>query len=126
MDPFVVISFGKKVFRTRVIRHTLNPVWDEKLIFQVRRYEAAFKVQLNVLDWDKITSNDYICDASFDVSELLDNAPKKDEATGLYPEHVAKSSNDIQEFKLKLSSSSGMPWEAKHAPVLTIRYVRRY
>jgi phosphatidylserine decarboxylase len=22
MDPFVVISFGKKVFRTRVIRHS--------------------------------------------------------------------------------------------------------
>ncbi|KAF8475448.1 hypothetical protein JB92DRAFT_2838204 [Gautieria morchelliformis] len=25
MDPFVVVSFGKKVFRTRVIRHSLNP-----------------------------------------------------------------------------------------------------
>ena len=37
MDPFVVISFGKKVFRTRVIRHSRNPVWDEKLLFHVRR-----------------------------------------------------------------------------------------
>lgn len=44
MDSFVVISFGKKVFRTRVIRHSLNPVWDEKLLFHVRRYETAFKV----------------------------------------------------------------------------------
>ena len=43
MDPFVVISFGKKVFRTRVIRHSLNPNWDEKLLFHVRRYEATFK-----------------------------------------------------------------------------------
>lgn len=24
MDPFVVLSFGKKVFRTRVLRHTLS------------------------------------------------------------------------------------------------------
>jgi C2 domain len=43
MDPFVVISFGKKVFRTRIIRHSRNPVWDEKLLFHVRRYETAFK-----------------------------------------------------------------------------------
>ncbi|KAF8495643.1 hypothetical protein JB92DRAFT_3126437 [Gautieria morchelliformis] len=35
MDPFVVVSFGKKVFRTRVIRHSLNPTWDEKLWFHI-------------------------------------------------------------------------------------------
>jgi C2 domain len=46
MDPCVVISFGKKVFRTRVIRHSRNPVWDEKLLFHVRRYEIGFKVSL--------------------------------------------------------------------------------
>jgi phosphatidylserine decarboxylase len=54
MDPFVVISFGKKVFRTRVIRHQLNPVWDEKLLFHVRRNENAFTIQFAVLDWDKV------------------------------------------------------------------------
>ncbi len=50
MDPFVVISSGKKVFHTRVIRHSLNPVWDEKLLFHVHQYKAAFKVNLSVLD----------------------------------------------------------------------------
>ena len=60
MDPFVVISFGKKVFRTRVIRHSLNPVFDEKLLFHVRRYETSFSMQLTVLDWDKLSSNDHI------------------------------------------------------------------
>jgi hypothetical protein len=60
MDPFVVISFGKKVFRTRVIRHSLNPVFDEKLLFHVRRYETSFNIQLTVLDWDKLSSNDHI------------------------------------------------------------------
>jgi phosphatidylserine decarboxylase len=54
MDPFVVISFGKKVFRTRVIRHSLNPNWDEKLLFHVRRNESEFVVQFAVLDWDKV------------------------------------------------------------------------
>ena len=56
MDPFVVISFGKKVFRTRIIRHSLNPTRDQKLLFHVHEYESAFKVQLTVLDWDKLWS----------------------------------------------------------------------
>jgi Ca2+-dependent lipid-binding protein len=50
MDAFVVISFSKKVFRPLVIRHSLNPLWDEKFPFHVRTYESAFKVQLTVLD----------------------------------------------------------------------------
>jgi len=54
MDPFVVVSFGKKVFRTRVIRHSLNPTWDEKLLFHVRRHEKSYITQFTVLDWDKV------------------------------------------------------------------------
>lgn len=42
MDPFAVISFGRRVFRTRVIRHSLNPVWDERLFFHVRATEAQW------------------------------------------------------------------------------------
>ncbi|KAF7337169.1 Phosphatidylserine decarboxylase proenzyme 2 [Mycena venus] len=76
MDPFVVISFGKKVFRTRVIRHSLNPVWDEKLLFHVRRYEIGYEVRLTVLDWDKLSSNDYIGEAAFNVNELIAHAPQ--------------------------------------------------
>lgn len=41
MDPFVVVSFGKKIFRTRVIRHELNPQWDEKLLFHCKKYERC-------------------------------------------------------------------------------------
>ena len=121
MDPFVVISFGKKVFRTRVIRHSLNPIWDEKLLFHVRRYEANFKIQLTVLDWDKLSSNDHVGDASFDVSELLKNAPDKDSETGLYSENVGKSDLEFKEFNLSLNTAKEMPWESKHNPVLNIR-----
>ena len=121
MDPFVVISFGKKVFRTRVIRHSLNPKWDEKLLFHVRRYETNFKVQLNVLDWDKLSSNDYVGDASFSIHELVTNAPQKDEGTGLYPEDRDGTQDGMQEFRLPLQTAKEMPWEAKHSPVLSFR-----
>jgi phosphatidylserine decarboxylase len=122
MDPFVVISFGKKVFRTRVIRHSRSPVWDEKLLFHVRSYETAFKVQLTVLDWDKLSSNDHVGDASFNVKDLLDSAPQPDAMTGLY---AADEDGDhpMKEYKLPLSTEKEMPWEAKHNPVITFRSV---
>jgi phosphatidylserine decarboxylase len=122
MDPFVVISFGKKVFRTRVIRHSRNPVWDEKLLFHVRRYETSFKVQLTVLDWDKLSSNDYVGDASFDVSDLITDAPQRDSETGLYAAEE-EGSHSMKEFALPLTTIKEMPWEAKHNPVLTFRFV---
>ena len=121
MDPFVVISFGKKVFRTRVIRHSLNPNWDEKLLFHVRRYENTFQVQLTVLDWDKLSSNDHVGDASFPVSELFANAPKKDPTTGLYPQDNDGTQDNMKEFQLPLQTDKQMPWESKHNPVLTVR-----
>ncbi|TFK32508.1 phosphatidylserine decarboxylase-domain-containing protein [Crucibulum laeve] len=120
MDPFVVISFGKKVFRTRVIRHSRSPVWDEKLLFHVRRYETSFKVQLTILDWDKLSSNDHIGDVNFAVHELIENAPQPDPVTGLY---AAEESGDhpMKEYSLPLSTAKEMPWEAKHNPVITFR-----
>lgn len=120
MDPFVVISFGKKVFRTRVVRHSLNPCWEEKLLFHVRRYESAFKVQLTVLDWDKLSSNDHVGEASFNVSELIANAPQMDERTDLYPAEE-DGTHPMQDFVLPLSTAKEMPWETKHNPVLRIR-----
>jgi phosphatidylserine decarboxylase len=113
MDPFVVISFGKKVFRTRVIRHSRNPVWDEKLLFHVRKYKTSYKVLLTVLDWDKLSSNDHIGDVALDVKELIDNAPLPDPQTALYKAYEEegaagkKGEKGISQFSLPLSIAKG-------------------
>lgn len=118
MDPFVVVSFGKKVFRTRVIRHSRNPVWDEKLLFHVRRYETSFKVNLAILDWDKLSSNDYVGDVSFDVGGLVESAPQPDHVTGLYAVDEG-GDHPMVDYKLPLVGSSS--WEGKYSPVLSFR-----
>ena len=117
---------GEMFERTKypVIWQGWTPSSDCKtIVFHVRRYEASFKIQLTVLDWDKITANDHICDTSLDVTELLKNAPKKDETTGLYKEDGSEGINDMQEFTLNLKTAKETPWEAKHTPTLTIRCV---
>ncbi|KAG6887647.1 hypothetical protein C0995_013752 [Termitomyces sp. Mi166 len=127
MDPFVVISFGKKVFRTRVVRHSLNPTWDEKLLFHVRRYETKWRVQLRVHDWDKMSSNDFVGEGGFYVQELIDKAPQKNPTTGLYDSSAFESGSgeqDMIEFKLRLEGESGKEppeWEGRHQPVVYIR-----
>ncbi|OWZ75979.1 phosphatidylserine decarboxylase [Cryptococcus neoformans Bt85] len=120
MDPFVVISFGKKVFRTRVIRHSLNPVWDEKLLFHVRRHEAGYLAQFAVLDWDKVSGNDMIGSCVLPLSELIADAPKPDPQTGLYDKEV-DGKHEMKEFTLSISTDKDRAWEAKHSPKLTVR-----
>ena len=120
MDPFVVISFGKKVFRTRVIRHSLNPVWDEKLLFHVRKYERSFSVAMTVCDWDKISSNDHIGDAQFTLSKLMENVPKKDEETGLYPADEDGSRNFV-EMTLPLQTAGKESVFDGKAPTIKVR-----
>jgi phosphatidylserine decarboxylase len=75
MDPFVVVSFGKKVFRTRVIWHCLNPVWEERLLFHVRDFEQSFCVLLTALDWGKLSSNDYVGCVAIEIADLVASVP---------------------------------------------------
>ncbi|KIK43147.1 hypothetical protein CY34DRAFT_804151 [Suillus luteus UH-Slu-Lm8-n1] len=127
MDPFVVISFSKKIFRTRIIRHSLNPTWDEKLLFHVRRYETSFKVQMTVLDWDKLSSNDHVGDIWLDVGELVRDAPQPDPRTGLYADVCGENDaeggegREMKQFCLPLTTAKEMPWEAKHNPTISFR-----
>jgi len=53
-----------------------NPVWDGDLLLHMRSYDMAFGIQLTILDWDKLASNDCIGNARFDVKELSDGAMK--------------------------------------------------
>lgn len=114
MDPFVVTSLGKKTYRTRVIRHDLNPVFDEKLVFQVHRHETNYSMNFTVMDRDKFSGNDYIGMVNFPLEKAVSVAPEADPTTGLYtlPEpHDHQESPVVQEskrsrFRLPISRSS--------------------
>ena len=73
-----------------------------------------------MLDWDKLSSNDHVSDASFDVAKLITDAPKKDERTGLYPAEE-DGMRSMADFTLPLSTAKEMAWEAKHNPTITFR-----
>ncbi|KAI9786990.1 MAG: hypothetical protein M1816_007741 [Peltula sp. TS41687] len=111
MDPFVVASLGKKTYRTRVVRHNLNPVFDERMIFQVLRHEQAYSISLSVVDRDKLSGNDFVGTANLSVQDAISSAPEADPDTGLYrlrepPDPTASTPPSRTRFKLALSRSS--------------------
>lgn len=97
MDPFVVVSFGKKTFRTRWKRHTLNPVFNEKLLFPVHKNEQMFSINFTVMDKDRFSLNDFVAETHLNIGELLDTAPAPDIETGLYKQESLVSAPLIPE-----------------------------
>ncbi|KAJ5161290.1 Phosphatidylserine decarboxylase-related protein [Penicillium capsulatum] len=84
MDPFVVTSLGRKTLRTPVIRHNLNPVYHEKMVFQVMRHEQSYTMSFTVMDRDKFSGNDFVASAHFPLQTLIQSCPEADLDTGLY------------------------------------------
>ena len=112
MDPFVVASLGKKTYRTRVIRHSLNPVFDERMIFQVLRHEQSYSITFSVVDRDKLSGNDFVGTARVPLQDIISTAPEADPDTGLYhlkelPDPSTPTSQPSRSrFKLSMSRSS--------------------
>lgn len=111
MDPFVVASLGRKTFRTRVVRHKLNPVFNEKMIFQVLRHEQAYSISFSVVDRDKLSGNDFICAASVPIQDITSTGPKANPDTGLYdlpdlPDSGSMPKPSKSRFKIALSRTT--------------------
>lgn len=98
MDPFVVTSLGKKTYRTRVVNHNLNPVYDEKLVFQVQKHEVNYYLNFAVVDRDKFSGNDFVGTCTFPLDKIMKVSPEADESTGLYrlpdPDHPGEVQGD--------------------------------
>ncbi|GLB40809.1 putative catalyzes the formation of phosphatidylethanolamine (PtdEtn) from phosphatidylserine (PtdSer) [Lyophyllum shimeji] len=140
MDPFVVVSFGKRVFRTRVLRHTLDPVFEEKMMFRVRRYEAGYQVRIVLADWERVRFNERVGEAGVEVRDLMESAPEPDAETGVYEldldldlefgderDGTDELERDMREYAVPLAPSGhlsfaeGAPWDPDCPPVVYIR-----
>lgn len=112
MDAFVTAALGRKVLRTKVVRHSLNPVYNEKMVFQVMNHQQNYLLTLTVIDQDQLTGNDFIASAAVPISQLMENVPEVDPTTGLYllpeikeysaPQPIPSKSR----FRIPLSRSS--------------------
>jgi len=59
-DPYVLIKFGQREYKSKIHRHTLNPIFDEQFRLLVTEKELHYDLSFEVWDWDRLSSDDYI------------------------------------------------------------------
>lgn len=82
MDPFVVVTFGKKTFRTSWKRHNLNPIFNERLAFEVLPHESNFSIQFSVLDKDRISYNDKVGTCTLNMGDVYKMSDDPEDKVG--------------------------------------------
>ncbi len=77
-DPFAVISYGKTTFRTKIIRHSLNPVWNQTIHLHVKKSDLInnWPVRWCIYDFERFTKNNAICEVDIPIVALVQSCDK--------------------------------------------------
>lgn len=73
-DPYVRLQLGKQKFRTKVIKKSLNPKWDEEFSFRVD--DLNEELVISVMDEDKFLIDDFVGQLKVPISLVFDEEIK--------------------------------------------------
>ncbi|RHY70964.1 hypothetical protein DYB30_001106 [Aphanomyces astaci] len=79
LDPYCVVTCGTFKHMTSIKRHTLNPLWNEQLVFGMAEKDLAAsggKLLLSVYNHDTLSLGECIGEAEIDLKTYLDGGKK--------------------------------------------------
>ena len=104
-DPYAVLSLGNSKFKTKIIKKTLNPVWNAEAKFEVHDLERE-SLHVAVFDYDLASKDDFLGD----VEIALNSLPINKVFENSYKLNGVPSGVVVLKFNLKVlrSDSSSM------------------
>lgn len=68
-DPYVKFKYKERVvYKSNIVYKSLNPVWEEE--FQILMDDMTTPISIEVYDYDRFCTDDYMGGASLDVSRV--------------------------------------------------------
>lgn len=127
-DPFAVISFGTKTFRTKVKRHTLNPDWLESIYLHLKTSDlkSNWPVSFKIYDFERFSRNNEICAVDCKLNHMLENCTKPIRQKckpSIYPDNVFEV--DLKNRKSKPGENSAVPYLILNCTYIPYAEIRR-
>lgn len=111
-DPYAKLQLGRQRAKTKAIRKSPNPVWDEEFAFRVGDLKEELIV--SVVDEDRFFSDDFLGQVRVPLSAVLD-ADNRSLGTHWYrllpKSKKSKTARDYGEIRLTISLSQSYPEE---------------
>merc|ERR1712041_39538 len=68
-DPYVILSYGDQVEKSKVVKNNLNPEWSLEKIFTVTK-NTPKEILIEVYDKDTVTKDDFMGRVSLPISDI--------------------------------------------------------
>lgn len=107
-DPYVRLQLGRQRLKSKVIKKSLSPFWDEEFSFWVG--DLGEELTVSVLDEDKYFNDDFMGQVKVPLSQILD-AENRCLGTTWYqlqPKNKKPKNKDCGEIRLTISLSQNL------------------
>lgn len=83
-DPYVVISCWDQQVKTKVLKMTLNPVWNEEVRLDLRGVDLTDAViTVTIMDWNLVSSHEFMGEAEVSCEDVIQDYLTKTEPVWL-------------------------------------------
>ncbi|KAK7332468.1 hypothetical protein VNO80_29220 [Phaseolus coccineus] len=100
-DPYVRLQLGKQRFRTKVIKKSLNPKWNEEFSFRVD--DLNEELVLSVMDEDKFFNDDFVGQLKLPISIVFEEEIKSLGTAWYSLQPKSKKSKNKESGEIRLS-----------------------